>query len=221
MNELNRNVLQALQTLDDDFEMEEARAKVRARLTAHAAEGSGATPLTVRRTTRSAAWSLSRAAGILLLTAAGAYALPGSPVRRWVRDVTAPEANRTPAPAAVAPAITSAPEATGVRLSVPSGALRVVLQDVQAGSEVRVLVVPGTEAAVFAPAGSRFTSAAGRLEARVTPGEVRVELPRGVDPVSLEVGGRIYLRSTGAGLDISGPVASRTDDEIVFRIPGS
>ncbi len=107
-----------------------------------------------------------------------------------------------------------------MRLSVPSGPLRVVLRDVLAGSEVRVVLVPGTEAAVFAPAGSRFTSASGRVEARVTPGEVRVELPTGVDPVSLEVGGRIYLRSTDAGLDVSGPVTSRTDDEIIFRIPG-
>jgi hypothetical protein len=57
------------------------------------------------------------------------------------------------------------------------------------------------------------------LEARVTSGIVRVELPRGIVPVSLEVGGRIYLRSTDAGLDVPGPVAERSASEIIFRIP--
>jgi hypothetical protein len=89
----------------------------------------------------------------------------------------------------------------------------------EADAEIRVRWVPAGEAAIFAPVGSRFTSGEGRLEARVTPGTIRVELPRGVTPVSLEVGGRIYLQRTDAGLEIPGPVAERSDEEIVFRIP--
>lgn len=223
MSELNQEVRRALAALDDDWDLEAARGHVRARVAAHAASTSGATPLSGRRPRR-VLWGLGRAAAILLLTAAGAYALPGSPVRSWIRSALDGEA---PVAATATPTTPAAPESakrmegTGVRLSVPSGALRVVLRDAAPGAEIRVALVPGTEAAVYAPAGSRFTSATGRVEARLAPGEVRVELPTGVDPVSLEVGGRTYLRSTDAGLDVSGPVISRTADEILFRVPGN
>jgi len=211
----------ALGALDAGWDTEAARARVRQRV-AEAAAARAGTPSVVRRRSLFTVASLSRAAGILLVTAAAASALPGSPVRRWLteRIGSEPVAATAPAPAEQAPTAATASETTGVRVSVPAGPLSVVLRDVAAGSEVRVVLVPGTEAAVYAPAGSRFTSATGRVEARVAPGEVRVELPRGVESVSLEVGGRIYLRSSGEGLDVPGPVTSRSDDEIVFRIPG-
>lgn len=212
----------ALDALDSGWDLEQARARVRERVARGSAERAGGLTMVGRRSS-TAMWTMSRAAGILLVTAAAASALPGSPVRRWLSEragggvaATAPAVEGARATAAAA----AAAESTGVRLSVPSGSLRLVLRDVVPGSQVRVVLVAGTEAAVFAPAGSRFTSASGRVEARVTPGEVRVELPLGVDPVSLEVGGRIYLRSTDSGLDVSGPVTSRTEDEILFRIPG-
>lgn len=212
----------ALSSLDEQWDVEAARSSVRGRVAAASAAAARGRTVVGRRP-RAALWSLSRAAGLLLVTAAAASALPGSPVRAWLgaRFGGDERAATVPPPAVEgAPAAALAPEATGIRLSVPSGPLRVVLHDVAAGSEVRVRLVPGTEASVYAPAGSRFTSAAGRVEARVTPGEVRVELPTGVDPVSLEVGGRIYLRSTEAGLEVPGPVVTRTEDEILFRIPG-
>jgi hypothetical protein len=211
----------ALDTLDAGWNVERARARVRERVAEATAARAGA-PSSVGRRSRATLWTTSRAAGILLVTAAAASALPGSPVRRWLSDRIGGDEAAATAPAAVesAPTAAAASEATGVRLTVPSGPLRVVLRDVVVGSEVRVVLVPGTEAAVFAPAGSRFTSATGRVEARVMPGEIRVELPMGVDPVSLEVGGRIYLRSTSAGVDVPGPATSRTADEIIFRIPG-
>jgi hypothetical protein len=104
-----------------------------------------------------------------------------------------------------------------------TGPLRVVVRDAVPGTEIRVLWVPGSEAAVFGPVGSQFTSAAaeGRIEAVVTEGPVRIELPRGVAPLSLEVGGRVYLQSTAAGVDVSLPAAERTDSVIVFRVPGA
>ena len=221
LRERGSEVARALHALDAGWDVELARAEVRARV-AEVTAARSRTPTLVGRRSRAAVLSLSRAAGILLVTTAAASALPGSPVRRWLSDRMdgGESVAATPTAAESAPTAARASESTGVRLSVPSGPLRVVLRDVAPGSEVRVRLVAGTEAAVFAPAGSRFTSATGRVEAQVTPGEVRVELPTGVDTVSLEVGGRIYLRSTDAGLEVSGPVTSRTDDEILFRIPG-
>lgn len=216
-------VAEALSALDEPWDVERARARVRERVTHRSAAAAGA-PSLMRRRSRAAAWSLSRAAGILLVTAAAVSALPGSPVRGWLERTLGSSAEPVSAPVAEdvdvrASAPAEAPESSGVRLSVPAGALSVVLQEASSGAEIRVLMVPGTQVAVFAPAGSRFTSATGRVEARLAPGEVRIELPLGVDPVSLEVAGRTYLRSTGAGLEVRGPVVSRTADTIVFRVP--
>lgn len=210
----------ALATLDVPTDLEAARARVRARVAAQSASSPGVASLTPRP--RRALWSLSRAAGLLLVTAAGLSALPGSPVRSWVSRVLAPETPEARSEAVTAPTTETAPsepEVTGIRLSVPRGPLRVVVIGAEAGAEVRVRWVPGSDAAILAPIGSRFTSGEGRLEARVTSGPILVELPRGIVPVSLEVGGRIYLRSTDAGLDVPGPLAERSDSEIVFRIP--
>ena len=94
-----------------------------------------------------------------------------------------------------------------------------VLRDAAPGTEIRVTWVPGSEAAVFAPVGSRFTSGEGRMEAVLASGPVRVELPRGIVPVFLEVNGRMFIRNTSAGLDVSGPVAERAHARITFRLP--
>jgi len=211
-------VARALEALDVPTDLEAARVRVRERVTAGTAERAGAVAMKPRRSR--ALWSLSRAAGLLLVTAAGLSALPGSPVRTWVAGLVERVGPEMPAEATAAPSSpTTEPEVTGIRLAVAGGPLRVVVIGAEAGAEIRLRWVPGADAAVFAPVGSRFTSAEGRIEARVTAGTVRVELPRGVVPVSLEVGGRIYLRATDAGLDVSGPVTERNTSEIVFRIP--
>jgi hypothetical protein len=176
------------------------------------------------RATRRAFWTVSRAAGILLVTAAGLSALPGSPVRTWIAGVLAPTAEeaRSPAPATVpATAVPEAPpaEEAGVRLSLAGGPLAVVLRGAAPGTEIRVTWVPGDEAALFAPVGSRFTSGEGRLEAALAPGPVRVELRRGTSPLSLQVDGNVLLRSTPQGLEVRGPVVERSDVGITFVVP--
>lgn len=207
--------------LDPGHDLARARERVRLRVTEHTARTAGATPLRPRPI-RWAAWSASKAAGLLLVTAAGLSALPGSPVRRWLDERLAPaveEATPSVAPAAAEAVAPPAPEEAGVRLPLTGGPLAVVLRDAAPGTEVRVRWITGSEAAVFAPAGSRFTSGRGRIEAAGVGGVVRVELPRGVVPVSLEVNGRILLRSTAEGLDVPGEAVERTGDGITFRLP--
>ena len=212
----------ALGALDaDSWDMEGARAKVRLRVSHHAAAVARGSSLPARRP-RLAAWSLSRAAGILLLAAAGASALPGSPVRSWIERVVAPPAEEAPIPTlapATAPADAAAEaEEAGVRLPVSGSGLSVVLRGASPGTEIRVTWIAANEAALFAPVGSRFTSGEGRVEAFLVPGAVRIELPRGAAPLSLEVNGRILLRNTPAGLEVSGPVVDRTDAGVTFRV---
>lgn len=212
----------ALASLDEaGWGMDAAREQVRLRVAAESARAVGAVPLPARRVRR-AAWSGSKAAGLLLLTAAGLSALPGSPVRRWIEERAGPaptDVTPAEAPTAATPGDAVAPEEAGVRLPVTHGPLAVLLRDVAPGTEIRVRWIPGAEAAVFAPVGSRFTSGEGRVEARALSGVVRVELPRGVLPVTLEVDGRILLRNTASGLQVLGPVVERDDAGVTFRLP--
>jgi hypothetical protein len=95
----------------------------------------------------------------------------------------------------------------------------VVLRDAAPGTEIRVTWIPGREAALFAPGGSRFTSGQGRLEASLAPGPVRVEIQRGASPLSLEVDGSVLLRGTPGGLEVRGDVVERSADGITFVVP--
>lgn len=214
-------IAQALASLDADHDLESARAGVRQRVTGQAAVAPKVTPLRRRRSTLFG-MELSRAAGIILVTAtAAAAAIPGSPIRGWVQGLISSDAGPTNTVAAPESSpVGDVPETAGVRLAVGSGPLHVTLLGVSAGGEIRVHWVVGAEAAVFAPAGSRFTSGENRIDAAVVPGAVRVELPEGLVPVSLEVNGRIYLSRTSEGLEIVGPVAERRAEEVVFRVPG-
>lgn len=219
LRDRSASIAHALSSLDVVHDVADARARVRQRVTEGAA-AAGAIPL--KRSRRFWGSGFSRAAGILLVTATAASALPGSPVRTWVSELigSSEEAAVSGAPSALAPGeVAAGGETAGVRLALVSGPLRVSLFDVAPGSELRVQWVSGAEAAVFAPVGSRFTSAEGRIEAAVMPGAVRVELPRGLVPVSLEVNGRIYLTNTSSGLEIPGPAEERGPEEIVFRLP--
>lgn len=214
----------ALAALDEAaWSVDAARERVRLRVAAASARAAGGVSLPARRG-RWAAWSASKAAGLLLVTAAGLSALPGSPVRRWIGERVSPattEVAPIEAPAATTPGEAPVPEEAGVRLPVARGPLAVLLRDVAPGTEIRVRWIPGAEAAVFAPVGSRFTSGEGRMEARGVSGVVRVELPRGILPVSLEVDGRILLRNTASGLQVTGPVVARDDTGVTFRLPPS
>jgi len=200
-------VAAGLASLDTSFDLESARAAVRA----------GAFPF--RKRTHRAAWARAAGAVLFLGVATAAAALPRSPVRHWLSQIVHSRTTAVPAPDSQAAGPAAPAETTGVRLDVPSGPLHVVLGDVTAGTEINVRWIPGSEAAILAPLGSRFTSATGRLEARPAPGPVRVELPRGVVPTTLEVGGRVYLARTPEGLTVSGPVVRRDDDGFVFRTP--
>ncbi len=212
-----------LETLDAPVDLESARAAVRRRVMEHSASAAGATSI-ARAPSRAAQRGLSRAAGILLVAAGGAAAaLPGSPVRSWISAVVSSR-GADPAildePPPTAATVTEA-EVAGVRLGATAGALRIVLRSLAPGVDLRVRWVPGAEAAVFAPLGSRFATGEGWVEADLAPGAVRVELPAGSQPITLEVDGIPYLRRGAAGLELPGPVASRAGEEIVFRRPPS
>jgi hypothetical protein len=86
------------------------------------------------------------------------------------------------------------------------------------GTDLRVVLVEGDRATLFANPNTRFRSADGVLEATVPAGPVRVELPRGEVDVSLEVGGRLYVRAHNGDLLLGAPATDSSDAEFSFRI---
>lgn len=141
------------------------------------------------------------AATILLSCAAAgtAYAMPGSPVPRWVERVAGWISRRDDAPPPPAP--TTAPAApSGIVLPVePSLTIR--LRGGGAGSEARVVVVDSGGITVRVRDGqAAFTSSAGLLivQAGDAGARVEVELPRGAPLVRIEAEGqRLFLLRAG------------------------
>jgi len=195
------SIVAALDVLDVTVDAGVAKAAVRARLEERR---------DVPRATRRIGWPLARAAGLLLVAAGALSAMPGSPLRTWL-------AGGDPAPTTVeAPQET--PEA-GVRTELFEGRIEVVISGMSAGSEIEVSWVEGTAVTVYAAPGSRFASAAGRLEAVVADGPVRIGLPSAAEEASIEVDGRMYLRKIGADVDVLAPTIGRADDRIRFSVP--
>jgi len=140
----------------------------------------------------------------VLIAAAAASALPGSPVRGWVGSLL----TRGEEPVAATPTEATPEMATpgtttgdaGIRVSI-SPPVRVRVLGLAPGDDVTVQWVRGGEVAVFAPSGSRFSSGEEGVEVLVSHGPVRIELPMNVWPLTLEVGARVWLRSLESGVE--------------------
>jgi hypothetical protein len=166
---------------------------------------------------------LGRAAAVALLLLGGAAsALPGSPVREWISSgwdritggsaleegVTPPEDSPIPSPAS---------EEAGAGIGVSGGIVELRVEGLPEGEEITVLLVEGDQAGIYGPASTRFRTEDGRVEAFVTEGGIRVELPRAVNRATVVVNGIPYLRKSGDSLEILGPVKDSAAAEIRFR----
>jgi len=161
-------------------------------------------------------------AALLLLAFSGAVTAavhPASPLRRLLTD----ERPTTPAaaPTETAPTTlsTAAPREVGVRVSVTRGAA-ISLTGAAAGGAIDVTWVDEPTAAVYAPEGTTFSTseAAGRIDAALAAGPVRVELPRSAASARLTVNGRLYLEKTGERIDYPGPPALVEGPKVRFEV---
>ena len=98
--------------------------------------------------------------------------------------------------------------------------VRILLHDLTSGTRVQVVFVDGSQAGVFAAVDSRFTSGPGRLEAWVSGGQARVEVPRGARQLLLLADGQVFLEKDGDSLSVGGPVLERDANGILFAVPG-
>ncbi|MGW8266741.1 MAG: hypothetical protein ACWGSQ_10255 [Longimicrobiales bacterium] len=205
---------EALSILDVEPGLERARARILRR------EADGRRPgAMVRR-------NLPRAASfVILLTAGAAAALPGSPVRRWVargwEAVSRPEEPASfPEQGLEAGVATEGtpedPRIVGATVPLGPGGLELDLRNLGPDASLRILFVEGTQAGIFAGEGTQFRSETGRLVASNPPGDVTVEVPLRAPRVLVTVNGETYLRKTERGLELLGPVRSRTPTEVRF-----
>ncbi len=215
--ERSRSIESALRLLDEPVDLERARIEIRRRLDARVESGHAERFRPTRRWGRG---HLRRAAALLLVTAGAASALPGGPLHRWL---TSREAQEAPHEAEQA-TVRAAPEATpaGITAAVPPEGLRVTI-DAPGGLErLRVVWGPAGTARLEAPEGSRFTYAAGRIEAAIAAGDaVRLVLPREGAPIEVEVGGRTVLSRDGNDVVVTAPILERSDEGLVLGSPGA
>jgi len=155
-------------------------------------------------------------AAILVLGVAGvaAAAVPGSPVREWLRETVLPAKKETLPPAGRAavppPRETPADAPTGVSIRPDGGAVRVVLTGASPRLRVTARLVDGDRAGVLARggamAGARFRTAPGRIEVvDAGAGEIEVEIPRKARSATVEVNGRVFVAKDGDSLRVLAP----------------
>ena len=195
------------------------------------------------RTKRRRTHALAASFVVGLLAAASAFVplspLYGWPGRAWERIVALfgdetrhvpvevmpdAEAESRPSPrpdadesAAALP--TPAAEA-GVFLEATREPIRIALYDALPGTQIHVVFVDGTEAGVFGSAASQFRNEPGKLDVSVREASIRVEIPRRAEQVELLLEEEVVLVKDGASVDVRGPVATRSPDEIRFLVPG-
>ena len=159
-----------------------------------------------RATVRRRNFRLAASIGALATLASAAMALPGSPMRAWMRaSFLAPVAIARVSPAGSSPA--AQPAATGIEFRA-AGTLVIELRVPQASGQIRIIRSDSAIAVARAIGGAvRFRVGSGRLmlDNRVAADRYEFSLPRNLTQMSVLVGGRLLVRLT------SRDAAPRTD----------
>lgn len=175
--------------------------------------------------------ALPRAAVLILFAGVAASAtVPGAPLRQWIVDRVTASAEPV-APVEVTPSapvveagvpVEDASFDAGVSVEAVDGAVAIVLRDAGRELSAQAVFVDGTRAGVYAagPASaSRFETAPGRIEVRnAHSGELRLELPRAVDLITVTVNGREYLRRQEGHLTLRVDSTGSGPREIKFSV---
>jgi hypothetical protein len=215
-------IAQHLQSLDQPAPaVTLAELKAKARPPEVAARGSqGRVPRARPRPTR---W-LRRAAAVLVALGLlrGAYAMPGSPLPKWVASVVervtkperpAPAPDPTPEPLVETPAPPL--PAAGAGMSgiavAPGSSLLILFQKPAGEGEIQVSLVDGAEVEVRAPNGAAsFTSGAGRIliDHPTSAAVFEVSIPRTAPRVEIQVDGRRLFLKEGAAVTTATPAGA-------------
>lgn len=166
---------------------------------------------------------MAAAAAVVLLVGGGAaLAMPGSPLRSWIDAGSDPGSPSAPVPEVRTEADEGA--ALGVTVDLLDGSIEVAFLEAPPGMVLEVEPTSERRAGVFAPPASRFRTAPGRVEVRVSgPGEIlRVRVPSSARGAEIRVNGEVVARVRDGDLILpTGAARDTLDARVRVRIPGS
>jgi hypothetical protein len=182
-----------------------------------------ATARSVRRAHRFSGRAMAVAASMVLLLAAGAWAIPGSPFRDWVSRSVAAVAeifgSGTPDPAAVGQDDVGGDVAgSGVFVEPLDGQVSISVHQPETGTLVRVTLTDETRASVRATGGS-YRVGPGSIEIVQPFGEMTIQLPGGISDARVEIDGHLVVRKRGEEIFLT-PAADSSTAQILLETGG-
>ena len=176
----------------------------------------------VRRARRLSGRGMAIAASLVFLLAAGAWAIPGSPVRDWLSRswvaVSSLFDGGEPEVAGTAVSEEPGPPVSGVSVEPFAGRVSISIRAPVSGTRVRVSLVSDGIASVAGTSG-RYQVGPGRIEVQSPGGEMTIRLPETVADARVEVDGRLVVRKQGDDLTLT-PAADSTRSQILFELGG-
>ena len=159
------------------------------------------------------------AASLVFLLAAGAWAIPGSPVRSWLSgSLNAVSALFDSGETETVVSEEPGPPLSGVSVAPLAGRVSISIQEPLPGMRVRVSLVADGVASVGATAG-RYQVGPGRIDVLQPSGEMTIRLPDTVADARVEVDGRLVVLKQGDDLTLT-PAADSTNSQILFELGG-
>lgn len=192
----------------DELGREEDKIFATLRLLDHPATPISARAVMARAGTPAVEWRRWAAAAVFAVGLVGAaYAIPGSPLRRWI-DAVKPQA---PPERAAPRAPVSPPGSSGVAVA-PGTRLVIAFATADSGSRVIVRLVGDGEVVVRGPTGAAtYTSDIGRVVVDNGPGlaEFEIDIPTAAPRVEIRVGTKVLFLKVGSRLEGPGALDGR------------
>jgi len=162
------------------------------------------------------------ATGLLVVAAAIAAVIPGSPLRSLFTDAAPSTGTDVTAPPSEPETGGGIAGMTGVAVGFREGRVEVVLEDARPGTGVELVVGTGDRVEVLAPEGTRFRAAAGSVSVELAGGEggVLIRIPPGPGDVLLRSGLRHLARWSGGAFQFGeGIAADPRSDGVLLLVP--
>jgi len=167
---------------------------------------------------------LMAAALIVILLSGASAAIPGSPMRVWLKWTVEQLAFVPGARRAAPPPDESGEKASGrasaVSVQPKDGVVRIMITGAAPETMIRLRLSNGGSTSVWSVDG-RYRTAAGEIEVLdAGPGEVLVYIPRTMPTALVEVNGRLVAIKEGPDLKLLTPAADSSDTEVSFPAGG-
>lgn len=179
-----------------------------------------ATAPSVRRARRFSGRAMAVAASLVLFLAAGAWAIPGSPIRVWLEQSATAVAeffgSGTPETEVTEEQHTAGSGTSGIFVQPLNGQVRISVRGGGADTQVRILLIEADVASVRStgPGGS-YSVGPGVIDVVAPSGEMVIELPSRLAEAEIEMNGSVVVRKRGSELHLT-PAADSSTAQILL-----